>query len=232
MSWKESAKKAAAIEATKLVKSGQVVGLGTGSTVRYAIIELGRRIREEGLDIVGIPTSYQSMMLAAEVGIPLTNLFETPSIDIAIDGADQVDFELNLIKGGGAAHAREKVVDSLAKQFVVVVDETKVVEKLGKKQPVPVEVLPFALPAVVRKLEELGGKPSLRMASEKDGPVVTDNGNFVVDVDFGVIENPAELDQKVRSIPGVVETGLFIGLADVVFVGCKTEDVKILRRRR
>ena len=98
MSWKESAKKAAAIEATKLVKSGQVVGLGTGSTVRYAIIELGRRIREEGLDIVGIPTSYQSMMLAAEVGIPLTNLFETPSIDIAIDGADQVDFELNLIK--------------------------------------------------------------------------------------------------------------------------------------
>lgn len=232
MSWKESAKKAAAIEATKLVKSGQVVGLGTGSTVRYAIIELGRRVREEDLDIVGIPTSYQSMMLAAEVGIPLTNLFETPSIDIAIDGADQVDFELNLIKGGGAAHTREKVVDSLAKQFVVVVDETKVVEKLGKKQPVPVEVLPFALPAVVRKLEELGGKPSLRMASEKDGPVVTDNGNFVVDVDFGVIENPAELDQKVRSIPGVVETGLFIGLADVVFVGCKTEDVKILRRRR
>ncbi len=232
MSWKESAKKAAAIEATKLVKSGQVVGLGTGSTVRYAIIELGRRIREEGLDIVGIPTSYQSMMLAAEVGIPLTNLFETPSIDIAIDGADQVDFELNLIKGGGAAHAREKVVDSLAKQFVVVVDETKVVEKLGRKQPVPVEVLPFALPAVVRKLEELGGKPSLRIASKKDGPIVTDNGNFVVDVDFGVIENPAELDQRIRSIPGVVETGLFIRLADVVFVGCKTEDVKILRRRR
>ncbi len=207
------AKKAAGEAAAKLVKSGMVVGLGTGSTVAWTIKRLGERVKEEGLDFLGIPTSFQAENLAIASGIKLTTLNLHPVLDLAIDGADQVDHNLSVIKGGGAAHTREKVVACSAKRFVIVADESKYVEKLT--WPVPVEVLPFASRLVERQLMELGGKPVLRQGVRKDGPVITDNGNFVMDVDFGVIEDPAALAAKISPIPGVVEHGIFDNLDEL-----------------
>jgi len=217
--WREGAKKRAALEAVKHVKDGFVVGLGSGTTAAYAVQEIGEKIRRGDLQVLGVPTSHQALMLAVSCGIPLTTLDEHPKLDLTIDGADQIDRELNLIKGMGGALTKEKIVASAAKQFVVVADETKLVEKLGVNHPIPLEVLPFALPVVMVKLRELGGKPILREGKGKVGPVVTDNGNFVVDVDFGVVDVPRELDLKLKSVPGVLETGLFVGMADVVYVG-------------
>jgi len=202
-----NAKRTAGEAAAELVKSGMVVGLGTGSTVAWTIKRLGERIRNEGLDFLGVPTSYQAEDLAISCGIKLTTLNQHPILDLAIDGADQVDFHLFAIKGGGAAHTREKVVSCSAKKFVVVVDESKYVEKLS--HPVPVEVLPFATRLAERRLKELGGAPVLRLGKMKDGPVITDNGNFVMDVDFGVIADPKGLAAKISPVPGVVEHGIF-----------------------
>ncbi len=219
MSWREDAKKRAALEAVKHVREGYVVGLGSGTTIAYAIQEIGKKNRREGLRVLGVPTSHQALMLAVSCDIPLTTLDEHPKLDLAIDGADQVDGELNLIKGMGGALMREKVVASAAKQFVVVADETKLVEKLGTNQPVPVEVLPFALSTVVARVEDLGGKAVLREGERKVGPVVTDNGNFILDVTFGAVDDLTRLDVAVKSIPGVLETGLFLGMVDVVYLG-------------
>jgi ribose 5-phosphate isomerase A len=216
--WREGAKKRAALEAVKHVREGFLVGLGSGTTVAYAIQEIGKKIRQ-GLQVLGVPTSHQALMLAVSYGIPITTLDEHPKLDLAIDGADQVDGELNLIKGMGGALMREKVVASAAKQFVVVADETKLVEKLGTNHPVPVEVLPFALSTVVARVEEFGGKAVLREGERKVGPVVTDNGNFILDVTFGAVDDLDKLDVAVKSIPGVLETGLFLGMADVVYLG-------------
>jgi ribose 5-phosphate isomerase A len=207
------AKKAAGIAAAELVKGGMVVGLGTGSTVAWTIKRLGVRVREEGLDFLGIATSFQAESLAIDCGISLTALNQHPLLDLAIDGADQVDGDLFVIKGGGAAHTREKVVSCSAKRFVIVADESKYVQKLT--WPVPVEVLPFALRLVERRLIELGGRPVLRLGKMKDGPVITDNGNFVVDTDFGVIEDPAALAAGIDPIPGVVEHGIFDNLDEL-----------------
>ncbi|MEM6254205.1 MAG: ribose-5-phosphate isomerase RpiA [Cyanobacteria bacterium P01_D01_bin.156] len=202
------------------VKSGSIVGLGTGSTTAFAIQFIGERLAAgEISDIVGIPTSFQASVLAKKHGIPLTTLDEAPRIDIAIDGADEVDPQQNLIKGGGAAHTREKVVDGLAERFVVVVDSSKLVDKLGSTFALPVEVLPMAVAPVTRALEALGGTPELRMGVNKDGPVITDQGNMVLDVKFTGIENPADLEKTVNNIPGVLENGLFVGLADEVLIG-------------
>ena len=210
----EAEKRAAGERAAELVEDGSVVGLGTGSTAAYAVRALGEAV-EEGLEIQGIPTSYQSRQLAREVGIPLTSLEEaTP--DLAIDGADQAAGG-DLIKGGGAAHAREKYVGAAADRFVVVVDPDKLGEVLD--HPVPLEVLPDAVPVVADAVCELGGEPDLRAAERKDGPVVTDNGNLVLDCDFGSIENPAELAADLSGVPGVVEHGLFVDLADALVVG-------------
>jgi ribose 5-phosphate isomerase A len=219
VSWREDAKKRAALEAVKHVREGYVVGLGSGTTIAYAIQEIGRKNRREGVQVLGVPTSHQALMLALNYGIPITTLDEHPKLDLAIDGADQVDGELNLIKGMGGALMREKVVASAAKQFVVVADETKLVEKLGINQPVPVEVLPFALSTVVSRMEDLGGKAVLREGERKVGPVVTDNGNFILDVTFGAVDDLTKLDVAVKSIPGVLETGLFLGMVDVVYLG-------------
>lgn len=220
----EAEKRAAGERAAELVEDGAVVGLGTGSTAAHAIRALGEAI-EEGLEIRAIPTSYQSRQLAREVGIPLTSLEEaTP--DIAIDGADQAAGG-DLIKGGGAAHAREKYVDAAADRFVVVVDPGKLGAVLD--HPVPLEVLPDAVPVVADAVRELGGEPDLRRAERKDGPVVTDNGNLVHDCDFGSIEAPAELAVNLSGVPGVVEHGLFVDLADVLVVG--HEDGAELRER-
>lgn len=202
------------------VKSGSIVGLGTGSTTAFAIQFIGERLAAgEITDIVGIPTSFQASVLAKKHGIPLTTLDEAPRIDIAIDGADEVDPQQNLIKGGGAAHTREKVVDGLAERFIVVVDSSKLVEKLGSTFALPVEVLPMAVAPVTRALESLGGTPELRMGVNKDGPVITDQGNMVLDVKIAGIDNPAELEKTINNIPGVLENGLFVGLTDEVLIG-------------
>jgi ribose 5-phosphate isomerase A len=202
------------------VQSGSVVGLGTGSTTAFAIQHLGDRLKSGDLkDIKGIPTSFQASVLAKQYGIPLTTLDEIDQIDIAIDGADEVDPQKNLIKGGGAAHTREKVVDSLAKLFIVVVDSSKLVERLGSTFALPVEVLPMAITPVTQAIEALGGKPELRMGVKKDGPVITDQGNMVLDVTFNAIDNPAELEKTLNNIPGVLENGLFVDVVDLVLIG-------------
>ncbi|KOR37507.1 MULTISPECIES: ribose-5-phosphate isomerase RpiA [Planktothricoides] len=202
------------------VKSGSIVGLGTGSTTAYAIQYIGERIQSGELtDIKGIPTSFQAEVLAKKYGVPLTTLDEVDHIDVAIDGADEVDPNKNLIKGGGAAHTREKVVDSLADQFIVVVDSSKLVDKLGSTFLLPVEVLPMAMTPVMRAIAKLGGKPELRMGIKKAGPVITDQGNFVIDVKFDKIDNPAELEKTLNNLPGVLENGLFVNVTDVVLIG-------------
>jgi len=229
--WREEAKKRAALEAVKHLKDGFTLGLGSGSTAAYAIREIGRKIQQENLQILGVPTSYQAFLLAVDCGISLTTLNEHPQLDLTIDGADQIDKALNLIKGMGGALTREKIVASASKQLVIVADETKLVEKLGTNHPVPVETLPFALPTVMSKVQEMGGRPVLREGRGKVGPVVTDNGNFIVDVDFGLIDDPKELNSRLKLIPGVVETGLFIDMADIVYVG-KPALVEKLERKK
>jgi ribose 5-phosphate isomerase A len=228
--WREEAKKKASIEAAKHVKDGFTIGLGSGSTVAYAIQEIGKRIQQRGLRILGVPTSHQTMMLAVQWGIPTTTLNEHPQLDLAIDGTDQFDRQLNLIKGLGGALTREKIVASATSQFVVVADQTKLAEKLGTDCAVPVEVLPFAFPTAASKMQAMGGKPILRKAKSKVGPVVTDNGNFIVDVSFGEISAPKKLDSKLQAIPGVIETGLFIEMADIVYVGTQTTVERLERK--
>jgi len=228
--WIEDAKKRAALEAVKHVKNWYIIGLGSGSTAAHAIREIGKITRQKKWHIFGIPTSHQAFLLAVECGIPVTSLNEHTSLDLNIDGADQIDKDLNMIKGMGGALAREKIVASVSKQNVIVADETKLVKKLGANHPVPVEVLPFAVATVSLKIREIGGKPVLRMGSGKAGPVVTDNGNFIVDVHMRSINDPNELDSKLKSIVGVIETGLFVGIADVAYVGTRTNVEKILRK--
>jgi ribose 5-phosphate isomerase A len=228
--WREEAKKRVALEAVKHVQDNSIVGLGSGSTAAYVIQQIGEKIRLEGLRILGVPTSHQAMMLAVHCGVPLTTLNEHPQLDLAIDGADQIDRDLNLIKGGGGALTRERIVASAAKRFVIVADETKLVERLGTNHTVPIEVLPFALPTVMVKLRELKGKPVLREGGGKVGPLVTDNSNFVVDVDFGPVDDVKELHLQLKLISGVIETGLFVGMADVVYLG-KPDGVEKLVRK-
>jgi ribose 5-phosphate isomerase A len=220
-------KKSVGIEAARRVKDGTVVGLGTGSTAQHFIRSLGERIKEEELEVMGIPTSYQSFFLAQESGIPVTSLDEH-GVDLAVDGADEVDPHLNLIKGGGAAHTREKVVDSDAEHFLVIVDDTKMVEFLGET-PVPVEVLPYAYRTVKELLEEIGGIPFLRMARMKDGPVISENNNFILDVQFSGVDQPAALESEINNLPGVVENGIFSNRAHEVLVGTPEGLVNILK---
>jgi ribose 5-phosphate isomerase A len=218
--WIEKAKKTAAHEAVKHVKDGFVVGLGSGSTAAYAIEEIGNRIKHEGLRVLGVPTSYQALLLTVKLRIPITTLEEHPTLDLTIDGADQIDEELNLIKGMGGALAREKVTAFASKRLIIVADETKKVKVLGENShPVPIEVLPFATPIVMRKIKEIGGKPTLREGIKKVGPVITDNGNVIIDADFGLIPKPSELERKLKELPGVVETGLFVKMANLAYVG-------------
>jgi len=208
------AKRRAGRSAAEAVEDGMVVGLGTGSTAAHAIRRLGERV-DAGLDIEGIATSFQSRELAREAGIPLTSL-DAASPDVAIDGADQVA-DGQLIKGGGAAHAREKVVDTAADRFLVVVDSRKEADVLD--DAVPVELLPSARRPVADAIAELDGDPDIRAAERKDGPVVTDNGNLVLDCAFGEIEDPGGLAASLGAVPGVVAHGLFVDAADEIHVG-------------
>jgi ribose 5-phosphate isomerase A len=221
----DAAKRRAGEHAAELVSDGDTVGLGTGSTAAHAIRAVGRAV-DDGLDVCGVPTSYAARDLARAVGVPLVGLDAVDRIDVAIDGADQVDDDLALIKGGGAAHAREKVVDTAASRFVVVVDASKTATALDR--PVAVEVLPDARTTVERAVRERGGEPTLRTAERKDGPVVTDNGNLVLDVDFGAVTEPATVAADLSATPGVVEHGLFVDVVDEVHVG-RTDGVTVRR---
>jgi ribose 5-phosphate isomerase A len=212
--------------AAEQIKDGDVVGLGTGSTTHFFIEKLGKRILDEELKILGIPTSYQSFFMAKDANIQITTL-EEHDVDIAVDGADEVDPEFNLIKGGGAAHTLEKIVDSSASKFVVIVDESKMVDKLGNF-PVPVEVIPQASRTVRDQLIIMGGSPTMRMAERKDGPVVTDNGNFIYDVKF-FVDDPKLLEIELNALPGVVENGIFTDIVDEVLVGTK-DGVETLKK--
>ena len=209
-------KRRAGERAAEEVCDGDVVGLGTGSTAAYAIQAIGESVGA-GIDVRGVPTSFDARRVAREAGIPIRSLDEIDGIDLAIDGADRIDRDRAAIKGGGAAHAREKVVAAAADRFVAVVDPSKVVDTLSES--VPVEVLPDAYAAVEREIETLGGDPTLRRGTAKDGPVVTDNGNLVLDCSFGAIDDPEALARALAGVPGVVEHGLFVGLVDTAYVG-------------
>jgi ribose 5-phosphate isomerase A len=198
-----------------MVKDGDIVGLGTGSTARFAIERLGERVAE-GLRIRGIPTSFESERLARKCRIPLMALDEAGTIDITIDGADEVDPRLDLIKGMGGALLREKIVASATRKQVIVVDGSKIVERLGTKAPVPVEVIPFGHAISARRLAALGCVPALRKAKDSNSPFITDNANFIYDCRFDGIADARKLESEIDAIPGVVESGLFIGMAHVV----------------
>lgn len=226
----EKAKLMAARVALSHVTSNMVLGVGTGSTVAYFVKLLAEKSLKESLRVEIVPTSYQSMHLAIKNGLRVTTLDEHPELDLAIDGADEIDQKLNLIKGRGAALTKEKVVASSAKEFVVIADSTKFVKTLGEKHPVPVEVMPFAWKTVLRQLERLGGEPVLREAKDgKDGPVVTDNGNLIIDVKFHSIQNPEEVEAKIKLVPGVVEVGLFTSLASIAYIGYEDRVEKLTR---
>ena len=228
--WVEKAKKRAAQAAVKHVQDDFTVGLGSGSTAAYAIEDIGNRMRKENLHVQGVPTSYQAFMLAVQHGIPATTLEENPVLDLTIDGADQIDPNLNLIKGMGGALAREKIVAAASKHLIIIADENKKVKALGENNhPVPVEVLPFAASLVTRRIKEMHGKPVIREGKGKVGPTVTDNGNLIIDANFGPIQEPARLELELKSMPGVVETGLFIHMTEIVYVGQKAGIERLTR---
>ena len=211
--------------AIKEVKSDMILGLGSGSTAALMIKSLADEIRSGKLqNIRGVATSFQSEVLALELDIPLIDFASVSQIDLAIDGADEVDPGFQLIKGGGACHVREKLVASKASQLLIVVDETKLVQNLNQSFPLPVEVLPNAWKHVQEIILEMNGVSTLRMATKKAGPVVTDQGNLILDVLFNDgIKNPKETEMSINNIPGVLENGLFVDLTDKVLVG-KIED--------
>jgi len=225
-------KQAVATAAVEQIKDGMVLGLGSGSTAALMIEALGAKLSAGQLkDIVGVTTSFQGEVLASQFGIPLRSLAAVERIDLAIDGADEVDPAFQLIKGGGACHVQEKLVASLAKRFVVVVDSTKIVERLNLDFQLPVEVIPSAWTQVQNTLASLGGNAELRMAVRKAGPVITDQGNLVLDVGFdGGISDPENLEKRINNIPGVLENGLFVNIADEVLVGEVNNGMANVRR--
>ncbi len=211
-------KRLAAEKACEYIEDGMILGLGTGSTVEYALRKIGKMINE-GTKIKGIPTSIRTKKIANEQKIPLTSLEENPEIDLTIDGADEVDSELRLIKGGGGALTREKIIAYHSKRLVIVIDETKVVKILGIDFSLPVEVIKFGWNLTKEKLKEFNCDVELRKIM--DNPYITDNSNYILDCEFDRINDPEKLEIDINNIPGVVENGLFIGLADEVIVGSK-----------
>lgn len=211
-------KKQAAEQALEYIQSGMIVGLGTGSTAKHMLIGLAERLKDGRLrDIVGVPTSRGAEKLAQELGIPLATLEQQPSIDIALDGADEIDPNLDLIKGLGGALLFEKIVETSSSKLVIMADETKIVKQLGTRSPLPVEVVPFGLPLSRRRLEELGCKPVLRLGADQQ-PYRTDENNYIFDCHFQGIADAAALNIAVNMIPGVVEHGLFLNMASIALV--------------
>jgi len=213
----------------KIPKTGPI-GLGSGSTVAIFAEELGRLVSEGANDICVVPSSYQAYQLAVKYQIPLTNLDLNPELLLTVDGADEVDKNLNLTKGGGGALFQEKVVASASKMLIIIVDESKLVDKLASRFLIPIEVFPFSLGVVQKKIKDMGIEPLVRQAEKKMGPVVTDNGNFIIDLKFPKpIDDPAKVAVDLKMIPGVIETGLFVGMTDEVHVG-KEDKAYILKK--
>lgn len=222
----EREKADAAARAVAMVQPGMRVGLGTGSTAAYAVKLLGAKVRA-GLSITGVPTSERTRALAEAEKIPLSDFTQGVSIDLTIDGADEADRKLRLVKGGGGALLREKVVASVSRRVVIISDSTKVVERLGRF-PLPVEVVRFAWPVVAARLSDLGAQPKLRVAPG-DAPFVTDEGHYILDAAFGAIDDPERLAAVIDGVPGVVGHGLFIGLAHALVVG-RSGGVDVIER--
>jgi ribose 5-phosphate isomerase A len=220
-------KEAAAMEAVKYVEDGMVVGLGSGSTANIAIKMIGEKIRADDIEVIGIPTSAASDLLGRAVGIKIGDLDDHRLVDMTIDGADEVDAELNLVKGLGGALVREKMVAASTRVEMIVVDESKLVEHLGQNAPVPVEIINFSYNSTVRRLATLGCEPVIRVADGR--PFVTDNGNLIADCRFDTIDDPESMESRLNLVPGVVDNGLFIGLADKVIVGSEN-GVRIIER--
>jgi ribose 5-phosphate isomerase A len=216
-------KKIAGEEAVNFIKDGMTIGLGSGSTVNWMLRKLGELVKE-GLQVKGIPSSLKTERLAKELGIPLTDFSKTSKIDLAIDGADEVDDQLNLLKGGGGSLVREKIVDDAAGELIIIVDGDKIVPQLGDF-PLPVEVLPFGWEITAGNVSKLGCVPKLRETT--DGVFVSDNGNYILDCKFDAIKQPKELHEELKQIVGVVETGLFINMASKVIVA-KHGEIEIL----
>lgn len=230
MGWIEGAKRRAARAAAAHVKNGSILGLGSGTTANYFMQIIGRLLSDGELsDVLGVPTSVRTAVGALEFGIPMTSLDEHPELNLAVDGADQIDGGLEAIKGGGGALLREKIVASASKSYILIADERKLTENLGEGCQLPVEVLPFSLGAVLRRIANMGARAVLRKKREKQEPFVTDNGNFVVDAEFGAIEDLDGLEAELKAIPGVLETGLFIGYADIAYIGTR-DGVKKMQR--
>src|SRR5580658_6805203 len=219
-------KKLAAAKAVGYIRNGMTLGLGTGSTAYWAIHGIGEQVKN-GLSVRAVATSIQSESLARELGIPIVPFSEIDHLDITIDGADEVDEKLNLIKGGGGALLREKIVASATRFYIIIVDESKLVYRLGKF-PLPVEVAPFGWELTSRRLVELGGTPRMRMAG--DAPFLTDNQHYILDTSFGLISDPARLHEQVSAITGVMEDGFFIDMADIVIAGLANGDTRVLER--
>jgi ribose 5-phosphate isomerase A len=229
----DAQKRNAAEAAVAHVKDGMVVGLGSGTTAAFAILALGERKKHENLQVLGVPSSYQAFQLAVQAGIPVTTLEEHTIVDVNIDGADQIDPQLNLIKGMGAALTREKIVAASSRKNIIIADKKKKVEILGEgNHPVPLEVVPFAIPLVQHRVQALQGSPLLRETKGKLGPVISDNGNVIMDATFGNIKDAKMLEQQLKMIPGIVETGLFIGLTDVVYLGTASGAQKLEAQRK
>ncbi len=215
----DDAKRLVGKRVAEWIEDGMVLGLGTGSTAARAIESLGARIAAENLSIRGVATSFAAERLARQYGIPVVSLDQIVKIDLAFDGADEVDPGLNLIKGRGAAQTREKIVASQAVRFVVLVDESKLVDALGTKMPLPIEIVPMAVRPVMDVVEALGGRPELRMGARKDGPVVSDQGFWIIDASFDTITDISEVNERLLMTPGVLDHGLFVKMATDVLVG-------------
>jgi len=231
MSWTDKARVSAAAQAVRELKDHTTVGLGSGNTILRALELAAERIKKENLRISFIPTSYQMEIAAKKLGLKTASLDEETEPELALDGADQVQWRtLDLVKGGGAALLREKIVDSTARRLIIVVDEKKLAKTLGGPQPIPVEITPFGYASTLEKIRRISDKTILRETTGKVGPVITDNGNLIADVYFRSLRRPEIVHEKLKKIAGVIETGLFLGMADTVYVGRKDGHVDILRR--
>jgi ribose 5-phosphate isomerase A len=226
MSAQDEEKRQSAVAAAEHVHSGMALGLGSGSTVYFFLQELGRRVGQ-GLEVAGIPTSERTAALARQFRIPLTTFDERQELDLAVDGADEVDPQLNLIKGHGGALLREKIIARAARRLVIVVDGTKLSPALATNMSLPVEVVPFACALAQKRLADLGAKPTLRQDAAK--PFVTDNGNWILDCAFAPMADPATLEAAINAVPGVMDNGLFVGLADEIIVARRGSIERLVR---
>ncbi len=226
-------REAAKLAVEENIQNNIKIGIGSGSTIVFAVKELAKIVKQNRWDVICIPTSYQAEQLIIENGLPLGTLNQNPELDVDLDGADEIDENLNLIKGGGGCLVQEKILASYSKKLIIIADFRKKSTYLGEKwkKGVPLEILPGACIPIMKEIEKLGGTPNLRMGVAKMGPVVTDNGNFIIDVDFDIIKDPEDLNKKLLSISGIVDTGLFINMEPIAYIGKKDGSVQKLEKQ-